>query len=117
VTTTIVEDYKMPDDHGYYEEDEQFESSIEDRPYEDEEEGDEDDYNECCGDCYEDNEYLIDGVGFQDPGGRSALRAETKDNPRRYPCPTCGAENVLTAIDKRHGYQCDRCADKEEGYC
>jgi hypothetical protein len=56
----------------------------------------------------------IDGVGFADPGGRSALRAETIDNPRMYPCPTCGTENRLTAIDVQHGYQCDDCSDKTE---
>lgn len=60
------------------------------------------------------DDYLIDGVGFADPGGRSALRAATKDNPRIYPCPTCGAEDVLTRIDVERGYQCDRCADRAE---
>lgn len=64
-------------------------------------------------DPYDDG--LIDGVGFADPGGRSALRAATRDNPRIYPCPTCGAENVLTRIDVERGYQCDRCADRDEG--
>jgi hypothetical protein len=57
---------------------------------------------------------LIDGVGFADPGGRSALRAATPDNPRIYPCPTCGRENVLTAIDVQRHYQCDACADRDE---
>ncbi|HEY6009611.1 MAG TPA: hypothetical protein VIU40_14895, partial [Geobacteraceae bacterium] len=42
---------------------------------------------------------LIDGVGFADPGGRSALRAATKDNPRNLPCPTCGKPNRLTPLD------------------
>lgn len=60
------------------------------------------------------DDYLIDGVGFADPGGRSALRAATPDNPRDQPCPTCGAENVLTRIDVQRGYQCDRCADAAE---
>lgn len=55
---------------------------------------------------------LIDGVGFADPGGRSALRAETEDNPRNLPCPTCGAPNRLTPIDRQRGYQCDSCADR-----
>ncbi len=80
----------------------------------------------CCSEeCAEDfkneaNEYdefdynLIDGVGFADPGGNSALRAETPDNPRDQPCPTCGAENVLTRIDVQRGYQCNRCADMLE---
>lgn len=62
------------------------------------------------------DEFLIDGVGFADPGGRSALRAATPDNPRDQPCPTCGGENVLTRIDVMRGYQCDRCADAAEGY-
>lgn len=55
------------------------------------------------------------GVGFADPGGRSALRRATKGNPRDQPCPTCGAEDVLTRIDVQHGYQCDSCADAAEG--
>jgi hypothetical protein len=57
---------------------------------------------------------LIDGVGFADPGGESALRAETKDNPRNLPCPTCGFPNRLTPIDKARGYQCDSCAVANE---
>ena len=60
-------------------------------------------------------DYLIDGVGFADPGGNSALRAATRDNPRDKPCPTCGRENVLTRLDVRTGYQCDACADADEG--
>ena len=58
---------------------------------------------------------LIDGVGFADPGGRSALRAATPDNPRVHSCPTCKAPNVLTRLDVARGYQCDRCADRDEG--
>jgi len=63
----------------------------------------------------QDEDDLIDGVGFADPGGRSSLRAETSSNPRIYPCPTCGTPNTLTKIDKSRGYQCDRCADRAEG--
>lgn len=65
---------------------------------------------------YEEDEddFLIDGVGFADPGGNSALRAETRDNPRNLPCPTCEAPNRLTPADVRRGYQCDRCADALE---
>jgi predicted RNA-binding Zn-ribbon protein involved in translation (DUF1610 family) len=37
-----------------------------------------------------DDDYPIDGVGFADPGGRSALRAATRNNPRDRPCPNCG---------------------------
>ena len=63
---------------------------------------------------YDDDEYLIDGVGFADPGGRSALRAATKRNPRNLPCPTCGKRNRLTPADRAAGYQCDTCADADE---
>lgn len=48
---------------------------------------------------------------FADPGGRSALRAASKDNPRNLPCPNCGAPNRLTPADRARGYQCDACAD------
>lgn len=64
---------------------------------------------------YEEDEELIDGVGFADPGGVSTLRAETSGNPRNLPCPTCHEENRLTPIDVRRGYQCDSCADAYEG--
>lgn len=67
---------------------------------------------------YDDDDYLIDGVGFEEPsqyGGRSSLRAETEDNPRNLPCPTCGAENALTPLDRANSYQCNRCADRDEG--
>ncbi len=53
---------------------------------------------------------------FADPGGRSALRRATRDNPRNLPCPTCSRPNVLTPRDVRLGYQCDACADSEEGF-
>lgn len=54
---------------------------------------------------------------FADPGGTSALRAETPTNPRNLPCPTCHTPNVLTPEDKARGYQCDACADRaERGY-
>jgi hypothetical protein len=62
-------------------------------------------------------EHRIDGVGFADPGGRSALRAATPSNPRNLPCPNCGRPNMLTPIDRERGYQCDICADAlEMGY-
>ncbi len=67
-------------------------------------------------DEYEDED-LIDGVGFADPGGRSSLRAETSSNPRNLPCPTCGVENRLTPKDVAAGYQCNSCADKAERGC
>ena len=52
---------------------------------------------------------------FATPGGTSALRAANSRNPRNLPCPTCGTENVLTPADRARGYQCDRCANAEEG--
>ena len=75
--------------------------------------GDEGD-EEGADECGEDEDYLIDGVGFADPGGNSALRAETENNPRNQPCPECGTANVLTPIDVRQGYRCDRCANLAE---
>jgi hypothetical protein len=51
---------------------------------------------------------------FADPGGSSALRAASKDNPRNLPCPTCGWPNRLTPADVSRGYQCDSCADAQE---
>ena len=61
------------------------------------------------------DEEPIDGVGFADPGGRSALRAATRSNPRNLPCPTCHEPGRLTPMDVSRGYQCDRCADRAEG--
>lgn len=52
---------------------------------------------------------------FADPGGKSALRAASKRNPRNLPCPTCRTPNVLTPADRAKGYQCDACADRDEG--
>ncbi len=63
-----------------------------------------------------DHDYDYDGPDFADPGGRSALRAARKGNPRNLPCPTCKAPNRLTPEDARRGYQCDRCADAAEGF-
>lgn len=48
---------------------------------------------------------------FRDPGGRSALHP----GERTEPCPTCGRQNALTKEDVASGYQCDRCADADEG--
>ena len=60
----------------------------------------------------ENGEFYID---FAEPGGNSALRAASKYNPRNLPCPTCGEANRLTPADKARGYQCNACADREEG--
>lgn len=77
-------------------------------PNDDDDEDDDVDY----GDSHDfDND---DREEFADPGGRSALRAETEDNPRNLPCPTCGEENRLTPADVAHSYQCDRCSDMLE---
>ena len=79
------------------------------------------------------------GPDFADPGGRSALRAETggssgrcpnghrvgkrasycstcgtKLNPRIHPCPNCDRPGLLTEADKSRGYVCDGCADARE---
>jgi len=51
---------------------------------------------------------------FMDPGGKSALRASSKKNPRNLPCPSCGQPNRLTPKDRALGYQCDQCADLDE---
>jgi len=79
-----------------------------------------------CDDCFEctlDNircaqhdrmHYGDGGIDFADPGGNSALRAATHDNPRNLPCPTCGGEDLLTPADRARGYQCDRCSDRCE---
>lgn len=69
----------------------------------------EDDVDFDCDEDYE-NEYLA----FNDPGGQSALRAETPSNPRIHPCPNCERPNMLTPKDVELGYQCDLCADADE---
>jgi hypothetical protein len=48
-------------------------------------------------------------------GRGSALRAASRRNPRNLPCPTCKQPNRLTPRDVQLGYQCDACADREEG--
>lgn len=65
---------------------------------------DRDDYAAACG----------DDCDFAEPGGRSALRAARKGNPRNRSCPNCKTRNVLTPADVARGYQCDRCADRAE---
>jgi hypothetical protein len=63
---------------------------------------------------YENDEWDERVEMFADPGGNSALRRASADNPRNRPCPTCGTENVLTPADVAQGYQCDACADRAE---
>lgn len=60
-------------------------------------------------------DYNDDRSMFADPGGRSALRASSRRNPRNLPCPNCGEPNRLTPADRAQGYQCDSCADRAEG--
>jgi hypothetical protein len=57
---------------------------------------------------------LYGEIEVADPGGRSALRAATPDNPRNLPCPSCGVANRLTPADRARGYRCDTCADRAE---
>lgn len=57
---------------------------------------------------------MEDEIEFADPGGRSALRAASKRNPRNLPCPNCHKKNKLTPADRACGYQCDECADRTE---
>jgi hypothetical protein len=80
---------------------------------EDEEEDEEDDYWDRHSEYEYDEEHERRRM-FADPGGNSALRAATKDNPRNLPCPNCGEPNRLTPADRQLGYQCDACADRAE---
>lgn len=73
---------------------------------------DPDDFDDYEDDWHYDEDLDLD---FADPGGNSALRAATPDNPRIHPCPTCGEPNRLTPKDVALGYQCDTCADRDEG--
>ena len=63
---------------------------------------------------YEEDEWNDRVEMFADPGGNSALRAATKDNPRNLRCPTCNYPNMLTPADVAQGYQCDSCANAQE---
>ncbi len=71
---------------------------------------------DCDVDEYDDeyDDDFDDEPDFADPGGRSALRAASKKNPRNRTCPTCQQPNRLTAADVARGYQCDSCADRDE---
>ena len=62
----------------------------------------------------EDDEAVMRRI-FAHPGGNSALRAAGPRNPRNLPCPTCGEPDRLTPADRARGYQCDACADSDEG--
>jgi hypothetical protein len=52
---------------------------------------------------------------FHFANSTSALRAASKRNPRNLPCPSCKQPDRLTPADVRQGYQCDDCADRDEG--
>jgi hypothetical protein len=41
--------------------------------------------------------------------------AERLSRLTEVPCPTCKQPNRLTPADKARGYQCDQCADRDEG--
>lgn len=74
-------------------------------------------FGRLCDDCKLDSYDEVnfrDELTFADPGGVSALRAETLTNPRNLPCPTCREPNRLTPADSARGYQCDRCASAAE---
>ena len=64
----------------------------------------------------EDGYGICEDLDFAEPGGRSSLRAAKTGDPRNQPCPTCGAPDRLTSQDIGLGYQCDRCADRSEGW-
>jgi hypothetical protein len=82
---------------------------------EDADDVDEDADDEDVGYSEPNDDYEDDRSEFADPGGRSALRAATPDNPRNLPCPNCGEPDRLTPADQALGYQCDTCADRAEG--
>lgn len=56
-----------------------------------------------------------DRTAFEHPGTGSALRRTGRRNPRNLPCPTCEQPNRLTPADVAQHYQCDDCADRDEG--
>lgn len=64
---------------------------------------------------YTDEEWAERVEMFAVPGGNSGLRRASRSNPRNLPCPTCKEPNRLTPADRREGYQCDACADRDEG--
>ncbi len=69
------------------------------------------DYHKISEGDVQDYNWMRDTMDFQDPGGRSALRAGT----RNWPCPECGHPYRLTARDIQLHYRCDECADRAEG--
>lgn len=45
---------------------------------------------------------------------QSKINKYNKAHKQRFPCPTCGEEDALSAWEKSKGYQCNKCADAEE---
>jgi hypothetical protein len=43
------------------------------------------------------------------------IARNNRRNPQRYECPTCKTPNALSHDQKQKGYQCNACADAEEG--
>lgn len=102
--------------NGYdYEEYDDLDDNDEDGDYDDDAFREYEESREPLSDDSEGNIDGVDSLNFADPGGRSALRAATKSNPRNLPCPTCKRPNMLTPADVRNHYQCDSCADRDEG--
>ena len=64
---------------------------------------------------HDQNEWAERVNRFADPYGNSALHVAHRGNPRNLPCPTCKEPNRLTRADKTSGYQCNACADRDEG--
>lgn len=61
---------------------------------------------------------LKEDEGEDDFERRQYDRQISKHNRRnsgRFECPTCKTPNALSSWQKKQGYQCDNCADAEEG--
>lgn len=56
-----------------------------------------------------------DFVDHDDERERFEYQKKMNRGGKHFPCPTCGRENALSAQEKAKGYQCNRCADAEEG--
>ena len=76
----------------------------------------EEEYDLACDAMADVSEEDMFEMRFADPGGNSSLYPETKSDRRRHPCPTCGSEYELTQKDVDAGYQCNSCADADEGF-
>lgn len=46
----------------------------------------------------------------------SHLHPETDQDPRNQQCPTCGAQDVLIALDIASGFHCEMCARAAERF-